>query len=191
MTLQGHNNMLKLYIGCGPSPVHPQHLEILGNPSEWTFVDKYVQEPHIKNWDGRFLTEVQDGTVDEIYSSHTLEHFEHGMIPEILKTWHKKLKPGGVLTINVPDIMWALRRLKHLENGGMLSGYYTGYNGDHGILSIIFGSQSHEGEYHKGAFTHNYLEWLLTNAGFQGIDINDTEDSHDMGILLAVCRKLQ
>lgn len=178
---------MKLYIGCGPSPIHTQHLEVLGNPDEWTFIDKYIKEPHIKNWDGRFLDEVEDESIEHIYSSHTLEHFEHEHIPAILETWKRKLKVGGKLTINVPNILWVLKRLNALEQDGFLDGYYNTFAGEHGLLSVIYGSQSHEGEYHKGAFTPQYLESLL--KGFSNVYIDTFEDAHDMGIILAICQK--
>ena len=179
--------MKRLYIGCGPSPLHPQHLAILGDPEEWTFIDMYVQEPHIKKWDGRFLNEVKDESVEHIYSSHTLEHFEHEQIPTILETWKRKLKPGGKLTLNVPNLLWVLKRLNALEQDGFLDGYYNTFSGEHGLLSVIYGSQSHEGEYHKGAFTPQYMERLLT--GFKYVEIETMEDAHDMGVIIAICQK--
>lgn len=179
---------MNLYLGCGPSPVHPQHLEVLGD-KEWTFVDLYVKEPHIKNWDAKTLTEVGDESVSEIYSSHTLEHFEHAQVPEILRTWQRKLIKGGKLTLNVPDLMWAFKLVRRLEAGSPVDGYYNAYAGEHGVLSILFGSQSHDGEYHKGAFTESYLRDLLVAVGFQDIDIECKEDGHDMGVIIAVCRK--
>lgn len=180
---------MKLYIGCGPSPVHPQHLQVLGEPSEWTFIDLYVKEPHIKNWDGKTLDEVPDESVYEIYSSHTLEHFEHAQVPGILATWHRKLNSSGQLILNVPNLLWALQLLKRIESGSPVDGYYRNYAGEHGVMSILFGSQSHEGEYHKGAFTPTYLYHLLQIAGFRGITIFEQMDAHDMGVLFATCRK--
>lgn len=179
----------RLYIGCGPSPIHPQHLEILGDPNDWTFIDLYVKEPHIKNWDGKTLDEVPDESVDEIYSSHTLEHFEHAQVPGILRTWHRKLVKGGKLTVNVPNLMWAFRLLQRLEAGSPVDGYYNTYLGEHGVFSILYGSQSHEGEYHKGAFTPSHLYRVLLAAGFEDIETELAADGHDMGVLIAVCRK--
>lgn len=180
---------MKLYIGCGPSPIHPQHLEILGDTTEWTFIDLYINEPHIKNWDGKTLDEVESNTVDEIYSSHTLEHFEHGVLQSVLSTWNDKLKAGGKLTINVPDLMWSLKRINKLEQGAFFNDYFYTYAGEHGILSVLYGSQSHEGEYHKSGFTRVFLQKLLEDAGYVDIEIEQIEDAHDMGVLIAVCRK--
>ena len=45
-----------------------------------------------------------DGSVDVIYSSHTLEHFtkEHGRL--FLKECYRVLKPAGIIRIVVPDL---------------------------------------------------------------------------------------
>jgi SAM-dependent methyltransferase len=45
----------------------------------------------------------QDGVVDEIYSSHLLEHF--GYEEPILEEWHRVLCFGGKITIVVPDLV--------------------------------------------------------------------------------------
>lgn len=176
---------MKLYLGCGPSPVHEQHLKVLGNPDEWTFVDLYVKEPHIKNWDAMRLHEVPDGYVTDIYASHLLEHFEHSLVSEVLKLWRIKLAMDGRLTINVPNLLWATRRLNQLENEHSVEGYYNTYTGEHGVMSIFYGSQSHEGEYHKTGFTPKHLANLLHQATFRSVKVYETEDAHDMGVLIA------
>lgn len=181
--------MSKLYIGCGPWPYHPQHLVVLKNIEEWTLVDKFVDEPGVEQWDGRTLDEVPYSSVEAIYSSHTLEHFEHRLIPQVLKTWYKKLRPGGELTLNVPDLNWAARLLRKLDSGLPINRYYNQYAGEHGVLSIFYGSQSHDGEYHKSGYTRVYLQKLLEQAGFMNIEIQELEDAHDMGVLIATCKK--
>lgn len=45
-----------------------------------------------------------DNSVDEIYTSHTLEHIHHSLHPQVLKEWVRVLKPGGTISIAVPDI---------------------------------------------------------------------------------------
>jgi SAM-dependent methyltransferase len=45
----------------------------------------------------------EDNTVDELYSSHLLEHF--GYEEPVLEEWHRVLRPGGKITIVVPDLI--------------------------------------------------------------------------------------
>lgn len=180
--------MYKLNLGVGPRPIHPQHLEVMKNLSEWTLVDKYVQEEGYKNWDATNLP-IDDNSCSEIYSSHLLEHIPHVDVPKVLSHWYAKLADGGKLTLNVPDLIWACRRLIRLYNSAPLDGYYDRFDGEHGLISIFYGSQSHEGEYHKSGYTTTSLYDLLENVGFKNITIVEFEDAHDMGILFAEAYK--
>jgi ubiquinone/menaquinone biosynthesis C-methylase UbiE len=151
----------------------------------WVLVDQFVKGPQIKNWDATKLDEVEDGTLDKIYASHLLEHFPHVDVQAILHTWYRKLKTGGELIINVPDLGWAAKQLLHYEEGYLLNGYYNTFAGEHGLLSIFYGSESHEGEYHKGGFIYSHLEKLLKETGFSFIEIKREVEAHEMGCLIA------
>jgi|SRR6185312_8903242 len=176
---------MKLYLGCAEPPFHPQHYNLFPDLDEWVWVDKYIDHPQIKKWDATILDDVADNSVERIYASHLLEHFEHAKIPEILKLWYKKLTPQGRLTINVPDLRWAFKQFAKIDQGYLLDEYYTTYAGEHGLLSILYGSQSHEGEYHKSGFTEPYLRQLLEGAGFSHVSVHTDYDAHAMGILFA------
>ena len=52
------------------------------------------------------------GSVDEIRASHVLEHFPQLKIAAVLLDWVAALKPGGKLTIAVPDFDKALELRK-------------------------------------------------------------------------------
>lgn len=175
---------MKLYLGCAEPPFHPQHLQALGNPDEWTWVDFYVDHPKVKKWDATKLDEVENNSVEAIYASHLLEHFPHTQIFHILSTWFRKLAPGGKIIINVPDLLWTARQLIKLEQGVALEGYYKTLEGVHGLLSIFYGSQSHEGEYHKAGFTANSLHEHLKNVGFSDINVWVQFDAHDMRVVI-------
>ena len=47
----------------------------------------------------------EDGTVDEFYASHVLEHLGYmGELQQTLREVNRALKPGGVFRISVPDL---------------------------------------------------------------------------------------
>lgn len=177
---------MNLHLGCAMPPFHPQHQRILAG-KEWVHVDKYIKHPDVTNWDATTLEEVKDHSVETIYSSHLLEHIEHTKTLEVLKLWKRKMIAGGELILNVPDLTWLMHEVKRYEAGDVLSGYYYDWYGEHGLLSVLFGSQSHDGEYHKCAFTKRSLHDVLYNAGFRMMNIDQMVDAHDMGVLIARC----
>lgn len=46
---------------------------------------------------------IQDNSVDFIYSSHMVEHLEHNELIFHLKECHRILKQGGILRLGIPD----------------------------------------------------------------------------------------
>lgn len=180
---------MKLYLGCGPLPIHPQHLEVMHDLTEWTLVDKYVEDPEIKPWDATNLWQVEDESVEHIYASHLLEHLPHTKVKEVLKDWFYKLQKGGKLTLNVPDMLWTAKQIVKYASNGFLDGYYNQWDGEHGLMSIVYGSQSHEGELHKSGFYAEGLFFLLIECGFSDIEVKKLVDSHEMGVLIAICHR--
>lgn len=184
---------IHLFLGCGPLPIHKQHLEIVDEG--WTLIDKYVKDPGIVNMDIRKL-EYSDESVDEIYCSHTLEHIGLREVIPTLKEWHRVLKPGGKVTINVPDMEWAAGVLLSLSG----LGFYEKDEWPDGqisfkdsklfdtpemLMEVIYGNQDHEGEFHKSGYTAETLKNYLVTAGFGSVDIKNVFEAHEMGCLIA------
>jgi predicted SAM-dependent methyltransferase len=135
---------IKLDIGAGLEP----------HGEGYTCIDKYVIAPGYINTDIGDLSMFADKSVEEIYSSHTLEHVSKREVIPVLKEWRRVLRPGGLLVIEVPDLAWVcqnwLRRLT-----------------DDWHMDAIFGSQDDEGQYHKTGFTVEILQRDLKAAGFR------------------------
>jgi predicted SAM-dependent methyltransferase len=95
--------------------------------------------------------------VDEIRCIHALEHVEKKMVLPTLREWHRVLRPGGVLTVEVPDLDFVCRHwLTH-----------TPGIEDAWALDIIFGRQVDEGEFHKTGFNERLLRAALVEVGFE------------------------
>lgn len=156
---------IRLNIGCGDVPI-PGYINI----------DKHVASAD-KIMDALDL-EYSDNTIDEIYSSHLLEHFGKREVPKALKEWYRVLKFGGKLSLNLPNLEWCLKNwLAKPENEKW------------GIfLDMIYGLQTNDGEYHKTGFTKARLETLLKEAGFRNISIQD-HVSHAQGCFKIECVK--
>lgn len=175
---------------CGPFPIHPQHLQIMTNLDEWILVDKYVKHPQIENWDVTNLEKIGDLTMETLYCSHGLEHIPHPQVPEVLYHWFKKLKVGGKLILNVPDLKWTARQIIKYENESILdSPVFQTFNGHNSLQDILYGTHAHMGEQHQSGYTKRSLSQLLTEAGFENIEIEEMYDAHDMQVLFTTAWK--
>lgn len=79
--------------------------------------------------------------------------------------WNRVLKPGGRVQLIVPDLQWAvefwLSRIDNPDNTGW-------------PLDVIFGNQTHEGQFHKTGFTPRILwqyfhlsgMWFIHHIGY-------------------------
>jgi hypothetical protein len=83
------------------------------------------------------LEDYEDGSVEEIYASHVLEHFSHRDTPDVLKHWVQKLKPGGRLRVAVPDfgyIAKAYVKGEPINTQGYVMGGHVDADDRHGAL---------------------------------------------------------
>jgi len=117
----------------------------------------------------------EDGSVDEIYASHILEHFGHRQVFDVLQNWVNKLKIGGLLKIAVPDLRNISERYLQGERLNV-SGY-------------LFGGQVDEDDYHKCCFDRETLTQLMDAAGLE--NINDWESEIEDAAALPISLNLQ
>lgn len=181
----------KANFGVGPLPLYPQDIHYMGKDwQNWLLIDKFIEGPGIINWDIEVLDELPDGYLVEIFTSHALEHISHRKVIDVLKLWHRKLDDEhGKITIIVPDLMYAFKQLKALENDQVPDGLYHDLFGLHSPLSIIYGTHSQEGEFHLGGFTEKLLEYVLEQAGFKNIEVQSQYEDHQMNSLIAIAKK--
>lgn len=123
-------------------------------------VDAYAEEADIKApMDNLPFT---DCTVDEIRSSHVLEHIGKYEVVPTLKEWYRVLRFGGLLIIEVPDLEWVLKN--------WLSKRGNGWD-----MDAIFGDQSSLGQFHKTGFDRNIMYNYLLASGFDGCEVKSTK----------------
>jgi predicted O-linked N-acetylglucosamine transferase (SPINDLY family)/predicted SAM-dependent methyltransferase len=118
------------------------------------------------------LSQFADGTVDEIYASHVLEHLSHSdRLPRALKEFHRVLKPGGRVRISVPDFE-AVCRL-------FLDPTQTREDREF-IMQIAFGGQMDPYDFHHVGLTFEFLDRYLRRAGFGAVERSgDFGEFHD------------
>ena len=125
--------------------------------------------------DAKDLSMFDEKTVDEIYASHVLEHlkFDDGLIA--LKEWLRVLKPGGVLTIAVPDLVQTYYLMKH----GAAWGEYHMPIDETYVQACVFGANllaeklpemrdlyGGPGHKHQSVYIHDMLLNRVIEAGF-------------------------
>lgn len=102
------------------------------------------------------LSWLKDGSVDKIYCSNALEHFPLTQTLDVLKEWHRVLKPKGRLFVSVPDFDAAVKL--YLKMG------LTGW-----IQYLVWGDQKTPLNYHYINFTFATLSGLMMEAGFKDV----------------------
>lgn len=55
----------------------------------------------------------EDGSVDEIYAGHIIEHFDVMEVPAVLREWRRVLKPGAAIWFVTPDAERVLSMYRH------------------------------------------------------------------------------
>lgn len=98
-----------------------------------------------------------DGSVDEIYASHVLEHIHHSKTHEAVREWVRVLRPGGRIRIAVPD---SARIAQQAASGVMPMNLYSAW---------MHGSHDVDTDRHQAEFNREHLESLLRGLGIEGI----------------------
>lgn len=147
------NEPLNLHLGCGKRDI-PGFYNIDR--------DKFDHIDTVSGIDN--LPFVKDGTVDLIYSCHSLEYFDLFEVKEVLKEWHRVLKAGGTLRVSVPDFK------KVIE--------VFGYEGDlTSAYSFIYGRYSKDPNdpkiYHRLIYNEYMLRNVLEESGFKDFRFYD------------------
>ena len=118
------------------------------------------------------LSPFADNSVDEIRASHCLEHFSHRQVPHVLAEWVRVLKPGGLLSIAVPD--FAKIAANYLEGAAQPT---EGY---------VMGGQVDSDDFHRSLFDRDRLTRLMVAAGLVSIVpwVSDLKDCAALSISL-------
>jgi len=135
-----------LHVGCGQV-----------NDADFINIDAY---PHTHV---HFVRDIRsprmwkDSDADLIYACHVFEHVERQEAPNVLRNWHRFLKPGGVLRLSVPDFD-AVLRVYELSGRDIAE-----------IAPPLMGGQLNALDFHYSLFNRMYLQKLLIDAGFHQV----------------------
>lgn len=80
----------------------------------WTTLDIHRKADIF--WDLRHGVPFPDNSVDEIYTSHTLEHIPFESLKKLIKDCHRTLKPSGKLSVCVPSARFYIEAYMNNED---------------------------------------------------------------------------
>lgn len=124
--------------------------------------DEYVD--HIGN--ANDLSIFKDNLFSEIYASHIAEHLDHkDELLAALKEWLRVLKPGGKLSISVPDL--------DVLAACILSKDQLSFQERYIAMCMMFGGHKDQYDYHVVGLNEEFLTNFLTQAGFRHIRRTD------------------
>lgn len=146
---------MKINLGCGT------HIII---ENDWinvdiralAGVDKVI---HIEEIDKHF----EPDSIEHILANDIIEHFGHLEVNDILIKLHKILKPGGTISIRVPDA------LHHCFQ--YMQGKYTADE----LSYWLYGGQDYLTNFHKMCFDYESLYKRLKFCGFSAISHKESE----------------
>lgn len=159
----------RLDIGAGSNPYKPED-------PEWHHLDTR-KLPHIE-----FVCNLneampfKDNSWDELRAYSVLEHIQYRLVPNVLKEWHRVLKPGGLITIVVPAI------------DGIMVGRTAGLTSDKDFMGYLGGDQDYPENYHIAHFDRQLLDKRLKEAGFINLQFIH---SHDECPLPEMCLEMR
>ncbi len=118
-----------------------------------------------------------DGSIDEVYSRHLIEHFTLKEFLKVLAEWNRVLKVGGTVYIICPNILW---HLDQILNGRHESFFNKdrGSNDRYWGFGSLFGWQQDEYDVHKFGYYFELLRDILIEMGFGEVkDLTNTPKS--------------
>jgi ubiquinone/menaquinone biosynthesis C-methylase UbiE len=112
-----------------------------------------------------------DACADEVMGIHIFEHFYFWEAPKALAEWHRLLKPGGLLVLEMPDVKKCAKNLISLIDGEDVKSIAS--LAMHGI----YGDPGYQDPFmcHRWGWTPKTLRKLLSASGFAKIKEADTQ----------------
>ena len=102
----------------------------------------------------------EPGSLTEIFSAHTLEHFpEEELRRRLLPYWIGLLRPGGTFRAVVPDME------------AMTTAYSNGTMPFDALRRVAYGGQEYAGDFHFTGFTPRTLSALFENVGLVDAEV--------------------
>lgn len=141
---------MRLNIGCG-------HAHWPGFVNVDSHDDKKMGPPDVRAEAGKLPYD--KGQIDEIHAIHIFEHFSRMDADDILREWHRVLKTGGKLVMEMPCLDKIAQLIVNKEKNARLT-----------VLGLYGDPRYKRPEMeHKWAYGEGELTEMLDAAGFNGV----------------------
>lgn len=147
-----YNSLKKLHLGCGT-----KHLDGYIN-IDIRYLPGVDEVNNIK-----FLRNYADGSIDEIYACHVLEHFGRWEYKDVLRRWYELLSANGILRIAVP-------------NFEAVCEHYTKHKNLKLLMGFLYGGQDYNENFHYVAFDFKTLKADMENIGYGEVGLWNSDE---------------
>ena len=173
------NGEIKINIGCGLSGISGWH-NLDNSPtitlSRIPLLRSALKIPawprDVRRYDVRKGLNFADDSVRYIYSSHTFEHFTYEESLAIAKDCRRKLAPGGVLRVVVPDLELIAREYLADDEPLAAQTFISRLSLNHSLQDVF-----HPGSNHSQMFDGRKLVYMLREAGFKNVEVSSYRQS--------------
>lgn len=136
----------------------------------WINVDVRCSDPRSLRWDIRRRLPFTDGSALQVYASHVVEHLDFREdVPSLFKEVFRILQPGGSFRIVVPDVVRYLDAYMSGDDSKWRALGVDELPDDMPTQMVMINHVFHQGGEHLFGYDFQTLSWLLSCAGFAGI----------------------
>lgn len=123
-----------------------------------------------------------DNSVNMIYSSHVLEHFNYTELIKLLEQCQRILKPGGTFSASVPNARIYLNAYHNPEdfNPEIYCRHKQAYNYNSKIDYVNY--MAYMDGHHKYMFDEENIIVILNKAGFKNVRLRDFNKALDLEV---------
>jgi SAM-dependent methyltransferase len=123
------------------------------------------------------LYPLPSGHFEHVVAKDVLEHIPRFRTRNALREWNRILKLGGLLELQVPNVIGLLHELELAESQSVSC--------QEQWLTCLFGTQSYSGDFHFTGFTELTLRAVLASCGFDVVAL----ESRDNWLFVVSARK--
>ena len=113
-----------------------------------------------------------DNSIDEIFTSHTIDHFTRWVAIDMFKDWYRTLKPVGVAIIGVADFIRCILWLAHPNRKKRLAARNQFYGNQWDRIDF---------ETHRYVWSARELVGVLREIGFRKVTYSHATLTHYPG----------